>query len=158
MEKLLDAYGHPSRVKRLLEEGLDVNAVDERGHTALIEILDRGDDSKKQAESTALVLEKKSDLEIKNENGETALFMAVRMGLERHMKLLVAAGARVDVEDEEGLALLVSAVDDQTQESSVKAMKLLLKVKGIPAEMIARARTAAEAQGWKDVVALLDAY
>ena len=60
-------YGHINTVRRLLEEGADVNVKDDRGSTALMYASEEG-----HVETVKLLLEKGADVNAKDNDGGTA--------------------------------------------------------------------------------------
>ena len=62
-------------INLLLSHGAQINAVDNEGKTALIHAITPGGDSGDPADDLVkLLIEKKADIEVKNERGKTALF------------------------------------------------------------------------------------
>lgn len=81
--------GHADTVKSLLTSpGVDVNARDEHGNTALIEAARYGHDEVVQA-----LLVAKADVRAKNNEGKTALMVAAEGGHDQIVRLLKQAGA-----------------------------------------------------------------
>lgn len=64
--------------KKLIEIGIDVNATNVDGETALFQTVKAND-----LESTKMLLENKIDVNIQNNNGETALFYSCYGGIEK---------------------------------------------------------------------------
>ncbi len=64
--------------QKLIEIGIDINAVNEQNEHALFQTIKAGDIA-----STKLLIEKDIDLNIQNKNGETALFYACYGGIEK---------------------------------------------------------------------------
>jgi uncharacterized protein len=81
--------GHADTVKNLLTTpGLDVNARDERGNTALMEAARGGHDDVVRALLTA-----RADVRMRNNDGKTALMLASEGGHTQTVQLLRQAGA-----------------------------------------------------------------
>ena len=67
-----------SMSKKLIEIGLDVNAVNENNEHALFQTI-----KSSELQSTLMLLEKKIDVNLQNKNGETPLFYACYGGIEK---------------------------------------------------------------------------
>jgi len=81
--------GNADTVRALLASpNVDVNAVDERGNTALIEAARFGHDDV----VTALLIAK-ADVKVKNNEGKTALMLAAENGHDESVRILTQAGA-----------------------------------------------------------------
>jgi len=88
------------RAQQLLDQGADVNArfIDAEGFTSLMMAVKKKDN----AGGVAWLLERGADPDIGNFSGRTALHLAARDGRAKHVELLLAAGAGVNVRDERG--------------------------------------------------------
>ena len=122
-------HGRYSRLKGLLKKGVNPNELDENGNTALHQALAGMGDKKAAAKllidnganvnaknndgNTALhlaskistadfLLDNKADANIQNDAGVTPLHVAVVRGRTRLVSRLIAAGAQVDVADNNG--------------------------------------------------------
>ncbi len=67
-----------SMSKKLIEIGLDINAVNENNEHALFQTI-----KSSELQSTLMLLEKKIDVNLQNKNGETPLFYACYGGIEK---------------------------------------------------------------------------
>ena len=104
---LIDATeeGHHDCVKKLVEQGADVNVADEHGETALMKAV------KVRCESCfEYLLESGADVNKTNEMGKTALMFAVKNNQSRFVKMLIQAGADVNASDVEDNTSLVCAI------------------------------------------------
>jgi ankyrin repeat protein len=119
---------NPHSTKMLLEVGgcggrvVEVGAQNQFGHTALMFAAERSDN----VECLKLLIEATSTntddnavslLDMKNSNGDTALLLAVKNKCVEAIKLLVAAGADIDIQDSAtGSTALHLAVKDNSKE------------------------------------------
>ena len=104
---LIDATeeGHHDCVKKLVEQGADVNVADEHGETALMKAV------KVRCESCfEYLLESGADVNKTNEMGKTALMFAVKNNQSRFVKMLIRVGAEVNASDVEDNTSLVCAI------------------------------------------------
>ena len=109
--------GLRNEVKRLLDEGADVNAKDSSGATALIESAREGD-----MEMVRLLLEKGADVRTKDDRGWTALNEALRHDRLDIATLLLDRGADPNSIDSCGWTPLIQAASSGQRE----AVNLLL--------------------------------
>jgi len=90
--------GNAETVKLLLDKGADVTVVDVNGLTPLIWAAGIG-----KPETVAVILAKKPDLNVKDGvTGDTALMRSVRSGKPESLKLLIEAGADVNLPNKQG--------------------------------------------------------
>lgn len=150
-QELVDAAraGDFARARSLLSTGVEVDAKDEGGSTALMFAALRGD-----AEMVQALLAAGADPNLKDANGETALLLGAGRGVDI-VRALLAAGADPNLEDGEGqTALLVAA------ETQAETVRLLIEA---GADVHHRddfgvsALTIAEASGAFEIAALLRA-
>ena len=149
---LFHALWYPPVVALLLDAGIDVNATDEEGQTALIAIVDSATGSNKHyLESVKLLLRRGAAIDIQDKSGKTALYLAVQMGLDPYVKLLLEARANCKLSPKGGLNILQRAVEGHLEASSKKALTLLLKSPMLDRGHIAAAKAAAEKKGWSAI-------
>ena len=95
--------GNRSMAERLLTKGVEVNARNDKGETALHWTARTGHKNKDVAE---LLLAKGAEVNAKDNIGYMALHWAARTGNRGVMELLLAKGAEINAKDSEGLAPL----------------------------------------------------
>ena len=98
--------GYPEIVRVLLERGMEVDAGDRGGHTALSGACQVGYSTK---EAIELLLEYNADLEVRNRHGMTPLASAARQGFTDAIKPLLEKGADSTATDELGCTPLIFA-------------------------------------------------
>ncbi|WP_164522222.1 ankyrin repeat domain-containing protein [Halocella sp. SP3-1] len=97
--------GEVEEVKKLIKNGIDINARNDLGNTALIETIKEGD-----CKIVKILLEAGAGVNIKNDHGQTALMEAAKKGYYKIVKLLLDSAADIDLKCSKGNAL-VFAVD-----------------------------------------------
>ena len=120
MDQLLEAAktGMADRVLSLLESGVDVNARDELGKTALIYAAEKDDDV-----CLRLIVEARPNIDAVDLEGQTALMAAAWKGNSECVDLLIKAGANVNKHDNAGCKVLIGAIENGNQ----KCVKLLIE-------------------------------
>lgn len=99
--------GRIDEVKTLLDQGVNINARDAKGQTALIWGI-------RNIDIERLLIEKGADINAYDKNGRTALIQAVFAysvsGSLNIVRLLIEKGANMDIRDENGNTALMYAV------------------------------------------------
>ena len=80
--------GDFAEVKRLIEEGVDINARDNEGHTTLMYAAGYG-----HTEVAKLLIEEGADINARDNEGTTALLIASKYGWLEVAQLLIGVGA-----------------------------------------------------------------
>ena len=117
-------------VNLLLENGADVNSIDEYGWTALM-MASKYSNTTSSLETIRLLLEKGADINLINEYGSTALMMAAQYSnttssLET-VSLLLERGADVNLADIGGSTALMLVAQKSNTDSSKEIVRLLDK-------------------------------
>ncbi|MEI8288135.1 MAG: ankyrin repeat domain-containing protein [Verrucomicrobiota bacterium] len=113
--------GNRAMVELLLSRGADVNRGSEYRMTALCRAVQGG-----YISIIELLLAHKADVNVRDSrDGRTPLFMAVENAREKCLPLLLAADAKVDVENKQGRTVLSHAVEN----GSLETIKTLLSAK-----------------------------
>ena len=143
-------YGHVGSVRQLLAAGADSNAVNKKKQTALMLAIASG--------KTAAALELISRnlvLEHRDNNGRTALFLAVSFGNITVLNKLLMIGANPNANDGALTALMSAAAD-----GDYDVTKILLDAGADPNKVI-RGKTAlslASEEGYDNITTLLTTY
>ena len=90
------SVGDTALVKKLLDEGADINAKDD-GLTLLMKAATEG-----YLKTAKLLIDKKADIDAKSNEGSTALMAASMAGYTKIVELLVNAGADVNAKNNTG--------------------------------------------------------
>ncbi len=139
--------GDTAAVESLLASGVEVNAKDREGSTALMFAAVRGD-----ARMVAKLLAAGADPNLKDANGETALILGASHGVEI-VRALLSEGADPNLADGEGQTALLVAAENQAA-----TVRLLIDsgadVNHLDAFGVG-ALTIAEASGAQEIVAML---
>jgi hypothetical protein len=104
---LLKAAGRDdiSQVRNLLDEGLDVNAKNKNGWSALMVAASRGN-----MEMLNLLLEKGAAVDEKNARGQTPLIFAAHWGHANAVRILIEQGANVNLQMNDGWTALIDSI------------------------------------------------
>lgn len=105
------ARGGDAELKALLNRGVNINATDEDGETALMEAADS-----RNAETVRVLIANGANVNAADEDGETALMIAADEGNAEVVRLLIEAGANVNARDEDGETALDKAIDERNHQ------------------------------------------
>ncbi|CAH1774224.1 unnamed protein product [Owenia fusiformis] len=97
-------FGHKERVKKFLEEGVDVNWVSYTHDSCAIHVASQG-----KVEIVDMLIKANCDVNVKDERGCLALHHAAMNGYADIMKMLIEAGSEIDTQDKNGWTPLHSA-------------------------------------------------
>ena len=126
---LREALEHPRIVRLLLEAGADVNSrMSERAEPLLISAIRRG----ASCEVVRMLLSAGADIDAQNGTGETVLMVAAKRERAELAKILINAGADVNINRREygygGTALLCLAMQDFHQSARAEGHNLRLQI------------------------------
>lgn len=110
---------NPEVIKLFIENGVDVNAKDERGKTALIVTIESFLSGTEQ--NAKILIENGADLDIQDNEGKTALMYAIQKGKGEIVCELILRGADTTLKDTEGNTAMKIA----KEEDDVETIKLL---------------------------------
>lgn len=105
-----------NQIKEIIDNN-DVNARYEAGNTILMLIANENfQESKKASSVVDTLIQAGADINIKNDQGDTALLIASRQRLENSFifKKLISAGADVRVRDNKGKTLLINLIENNS--------------------------------------------
>ncbi|MDR1934869.1 MAG: ankyrin repeat domain-containing protein [Candidatus Accumulibacter sp.] len=85
------AHGDTGAVIALINRGMEVNTVDRRGNTLLIQSIQRD-----LPELFDYLMQRRARINVRNRNGETALSIAAYLGRADYVRRLVEAGAELN--------------------------------------------------------------
>jgi Zn-dependent protease with chaperone function len=142
--------GDEQEVRQLIEQGEDVNEIDDQGMTPLHWAAQDGNDT-----IATLLLQAGADIDAQDEyTGMTPLMTAAQAGQSDMIALLASKGAKVNAQDLDGMtALMYAAMNGHTE-----AVKTLLDLGAHPKKADHSGMTAlmyAIQSGYRDIVALL---
>ena len=96
--------GNLSKIRSLLEEGIDINHQDHNGHTALITASSKG-----HKEIVQALLSQGAKIDKKTNGGYTALISASHDGRTEIVQMLLARGAKINDSTDSGFTALIIA-------------------------------------------------
>jgi len=115
-------YGQEPAVRFLIEKGADPCAEDEKGNTALLGAIFKGNPE------VSRLLSGYCDLNHQNRSGQTALMYASLFGREEIAKLLIEKGARTDTKDHQGRDAQALA-ESQLNQAMIQVLKFTRVIK-----------------------------
>ena len=107
------ARGGDAALKALLSQGVNINAADNDGETALMEAADG-----RNVEVVRVLIANGANVNAADEDGETALMIAADDGTAETVRLLIEAGANVNARDEDGETALDKAIDERNHRAA----------------------------------------
>lgn len=129
------------KLKQLVEQGIDINAQDSQGRTALMmslvpnfrnnnvfNILNTSMENNDE-KITQFLIENGADVNIQNSRGDTALIFAIELSNKNAAKLLIEKGANVNVTNNKKENALFYTPNDENQATVLEMMKLLIEAK-----------------------------
>eukprot|EP00457_Paulinella_chromatophora_P019306 gb/GEZN01020931.1/.p1 GENE.gb/GEZN01020931.1/~~gb/GEZN01020931.1/.p1 ORF type:complete len:193 (+),score=11.43 gb/GEZN01020931.1/:16-594(+) len=120
----LAAYrGQRKKVKRLLHEGIELDAKDADGWTALMMASQYGRD-----ECVRTLISARASVNAANELGETSLIKAAYWGKEACLRILLAGFADPLVEDHQGLNALAHAIERRASQVGTHNFASIVRV------------------------------
>ena len=103
-------------ITQLLDRGADIHAADEQGRTALVRAIERDPPSKDfakwQMEVIKLLLARKANPAVKDEDGNTVIHYAARQRNVDVLKLMLTLGVPADARNKDGMTPLAMAAGD----------------------------------------------
>lgn len=107
-EVLRAARSGDAALKALLARGVNINATDDDGETALMDAADE-----RRADTVRVLIANGANVNQADEDGETALMIAADEGRLETVRLLLEAGANVNARDDDGETALDKALDER---------------------------------------------
>lgn len=117
-------YDYSGSIRNMITEGIDVNAKDENGNTALMNIAYAKDD-KNQLKKIRAVISGRANVNIQNKEGLTALMLVASDGNESSVRAIISAKPNLDAEDRNGNTALIYAI----QNNNVAGAKAIIRAK-----------------------------
>jgi len=123
VEEFLDAaqYGDVEKIREMLDSGIDVNATNEYGNTALLKLSSMGADD---PEIIKVLLQAGADVNAQNESKRTALMVQASYYQVENVKALLDAGADANLQSESGVTALMETVKYPPDEDDEKRSQL----------------------------------
>jgi hypothetical protein len=146
---LAAAEGKLFDVRQLIQEGVDVNAKNKQGETALQVVAWIGRDDHSVVEIAQILIKGGAKVDVKDKEGRSPLLLAARFGSMGVMKVLIDAGADAAATDADIFVALSSSAD----RGLLEMVKMLLPRSSPGAR--ANALTTARMGCHDDIVALL---
>jgi ankyrin repeat protein len=115
--------GNTRRVKQLLRLGVNVNATGDQGSSALIEVEScKGDNDPSRVELVELLITNGAAVNLRNDEGRTALMYTARNGDTPVVNALLRSGASVNIADNGGETAIMRAAATSCSEETVRAL------------------------------------
>ena len=124
LSKNANNYDYSGSIRNMITAGVDVNARDENGNTALINIVS-GKEDRNQLKKMRAVISGRANVNIQNKDGLTALMLIASSGNESSIRALISAKPNMDAEDKDGNTALIYAV----QNNNVGGAKAIIRGK-----------------------------
>lgn len=117
-------YDYSGSIRNMITAGVDINAKDENGNTALINIVSSKED-KNQLKKIRAVTSGRANVNIQNKEGLTALMLVASNGNDASVRALISAKPNLDAEDRNGNTALIYAI----QNNNVEGAKAIIRGK-----------------------------
>ena len=109
LSKNASNYDYSGSIRNMISAGVNVNAKDEDGNTALINIVS-GNGDRNQLKKMRAIISGRADVNVQNKEGLTALMLIASSGEESIVRALISARPNLDVTDKDGNTALIYAV------------------------------------------------
>lgn len=121
--RLAACQGDTKRVEQLLWFGVNVNATNDEGGSALMHVeACKGDVVTTRVDLIELLIANGADVNLRNSEGKTALMYAARNGDARAVNALLKGGAQVNIADNNGESAVMKAATSACNEETVRAL------------------------------------
>jgi ankyrin repeat protein len=121
--RLAACGGDITKAKNLLKRGMNVNATDVLGNSALTYVEGcKGHDDPTRVQLVELLIAKGAAVNFPDRDGCTALMYAARNGDTQAVNALLRNGASVNIADKEGETALMKAAASSCNEETVRAL------------------------------------
>lgn len=121
--RLAACQGDTKKVEQLLWLGVNVNATNDEGGSALMLVeACKGDVVTSRVELVELLIAKGAEVNLQNSEGRTALMYAARNGDTPALNALLKSGASVNISDNGGETALMKAATSSCNEETVRAL------------------------------------
>lgn len=121
--RLAACNGDTRKVKQLLMLGVNVNAKNDEGYSALMDVeACKGDKDPSRVELVELLITNGAAVDLRSSKGRTALMYAARNGDTPAVNVLLKSRASVNTADYEGETALMKAAASSCNEETVRAL------------------------------------
>lgn len=119
--------GKFSEIRKLVEEGTDINAVNDKKQTALMLYSSDDTEAKHKLKAAKALISNGADVNLKNNEGETALMLYTLRNNSKNnngaiLELLISHGAKINAKNNAGMTAAMLA----TMKDKDKSLKILL--------------------------------